>query len=74
MSKVNMARSRLANEVKKNKHKSTADVESVQRARAELAAAKLAQYIERVVSAAPPFTSEQLDRLALLLRPGGEVR
>lgn len=37
----------------------------------DLAAAKLEQYIERVVSAAPPLTSEQRDKLAALLRPAG---
>jgi len=35
----------------------------------DLAAAKLADYIARVVDAAPPLTPEQRDRLALLLRP-----
>jgi hypothetical protein len=33
-----------------------------------LAAAKIAAYIERVVAAAPPLTAEQRDRLAGLLR------
>lgn len=39
--------------------------------RAELAAAKLEQYIERVVAEAPPLTPAQRDRLALLLQGGG---
>ena len=37
-------------------------------ARRDLAAANLAAYIRRVVDQAPPLTSEQRDRLALLLR------
>lgn len=39
-------------------------------ARRDLAAAKLADYIARVVDAAPPLTPAQRDRLALLLRGG----
>lgn len=39
----------------------------------DLAAAKLEQYIERIVSEAPPLTSAQRDRLALLLRGGGAL-
>lgn len=35
----------------------------------DLAAARIAEYIERVVSNAPPLTPEQADRLATLLRP-----
>jgi hypothetical protein len=35
----------------------------------DLAAAKLADYISRVVDAAPPLTPAQRDRLALLLKP-----
>jgi hypothetical protein len=38
-------------------------------ARRDLAAAKLEAYVQRVVSEAPPLTSEQRDRLAALLRP-----
>ena len=38
-------------------------------ARRELAAAKIADYIEAVVDSAPPLSLEQCDRLALLLRP-----
>ncbi|MGI9092667.1 MAG: hypothetical protein ACR2FF_04330 [Mycobacteriales bacterium] len=37
--------------------------------RRDLRAARLADYIERTVAAAPPLTGEQKDRLALLLRP-----
>ncbi|MDP9692712.1 UNVERIFIED_ORG: hypothetical protein J2X79_000241 [Arthrobacter globiformis] len=38
-------------------------------ARRDLAAAKLAQYVERVVAEAPPLTDEQVNRIARLLRP-----
>lgn len=41
-------------------------------ARRELAAAKLAAYIRRVVDEAPPLTDEQRQTLARLLR-GGQV-
>lgn len=41
-------------------------------ARRNLKAERLADYIERVVDAAPPLSSAQRDRLALLLR-GGQV-
>lgn len=37
----------------------------------EYTAARLADYIKRVVDAAPPLTADQRDRLALLLRGGG---
>lgn len=40
-------------------------------ARRDLAEASIQAYIERTVAAAPPLTSEQRDRLALLLRGGG---
>lgn len=39
-------------------------------ARRELAAAKLEDYIRRVVDGAPPLTPGQRDRLAILLRGG----
>jgi hypothetical protein len=39
-------------------------------ARAAYAEAKLAAYIEKVVSDAPDLTDEQRERLAVLLRPG----
>ena len=35
----------------------------------DLAAAKIANYIERVLAAAPPLTDHQRTRLAELLRP-----
>lgn len=40
-------------------------------AKQDLAASKLAQYVERVVAEAPPLTTEQSDRIAALLRPAG---
>ncbi|MGX1160403.1 hypothetical protein FBY31_1229 [Arthrobacter sp. SLBN-100] len=40
-------------------------------ARRNLAAAKLEQYISKVVAEAPPLSSDQLDRIAVLLRPKG---
>lgn len=39
-------------------------------ARQDLAAAKIEDYIRRTVDAAPPLTSDQRNRLALLLRGG----
>ena len=42
-------------------------------ARRDLAAARLAEHITRVVDAAPPLSVEQRDRLANLLRGGGRV-
>jgi hypothetical protein len=42
-------------------------------ARGDLKAERLAEYIRKVVDAAPPLTPAQRDRLAILLRPvGGE--
>lgn len=37
--------------------------------RRELKEAKLAAYVERVVAEAPDLTDEQVNRIALLLRP-----
>lgn len=42
-------------------------------ARRDLAAAKLAHYIERVVAESPPFTPDQRARLAALLRGGASA-
>lgn len=69
MSKINQARSRLANEVKKSKK--TENREAVRLARAELAEAKLRKYIAEVVAQAPALSGDQLARLAALLRPTG---
>lgn len=38
-------------------------------ARRDFAAEKIASYIQRTVSAAPPLTREQIDRLRVLLEP-----
>lgn len=38
-------------------------------ARQQLKAAKLSDYVAKVVAEAPELTPEQLDRIALLLRP-----
>jgi hypothetical protein len=46
-----------------------ADAEKTLNLRRELKEAKLTAYIEQVVAIAPPFTDEQIDRLAALLRP-----
>ena len=37
----------------------------------DLATARIAEYVTRVVDAAPPLTPEQRDRIAALLRPAG---
>ncbi|MGI8578868.1 MAG: hypothetical protein ACR2KG_13360 [Nocardioidaceae bacterium] len=37
----------------------------------DLAAEKLADYVARIVGAAPPLTAEQLDRIACVLRTAG---
>lgn len=47
------------------------DTASITTARRDLAAEKIAQYVERTVSSAPPLTDEQRDRIAALLRPVG---
>lgn len=49
------------------------DSEAATEARRDYYAAKLADYVQRTVAAAPPLTDEQLDRIAVLLR-GGESR
>ncbi len=38
--------------------------------RSELAAARIAAYVEKVVAEAPPLTADQRARLAALLNPG----
>jgi len=40
-------------------------------ARRELKAARIEEYVRRVVDQSPSLTAEQLDRLAQLLRAGG---
>lgn len=46
------------------------DVDSLPQLRTDLAAARLEEYIRRVVDAAPPLAAAQRERLALLLLPG----
>lgn len=58
------ARSCLANTVEAD----PTNVDAIADARRELKAARLADYITRVVDEAPPLTGEQRNRLALLLR------
>jgi hypothetical protein len=41
--------------------------------RAELKARRLEDHIRAVVDSAPPLTAEQRDRLALILRGGGDA-
>ncbi|WP_273733367.1 hypothetical protein [Mycolicibacterium septicum] len=58
----------------RNKLASTArhhsdDPSKIDDARRDLAEAKIADYVERVLAAAPPLTDEQRVRLAELLRP-----
>lgn len=45
-----------------------ADAPQVADLRRDLAAAKIAAYIEKVVAAAPPLTTAQVDELSLLFR------
>lgn len=47
------------------------DTAGLEIARRDLAAAKLEAYVSRVVADAPQLLPEQLDRVAVLLRPGG---
>lgn len=63
------ARSRLGVATRR---KQPSEIES---ARQDLAAAKLEAYVEKIVSGAPPLTTEQRARLAALftLTPGGET-
>lgn len=42
-------------------------------ARRELKTITLSEHVAKVVNSWPPLTPEQLDRVAVLLRPGGEV-
>ncbi|WP_420123714.1 hypothetical protein [Nakamurella sp.] len=37
----------------------------------DLATARIAEYVQRVVASAPPLRPEQIDRLSALLRGGG---
>ncbi|QNF93578.1 hypothetical protein [Janibacter sp. YB324] len=42
-------------------------------ARRQLRETRLAEHIAKVVAEAPPLTAEQRDRLAVLLRGGGQI-
>lgn len=66
MSKALDARNRLGGLVRLNPD----DTAKIAAARRDLAAAKLADYIERVVSEAPDLSTEQREKLAQLLRGG----
>ena len=46
------------------------DSEAIAQARRDLAAAKIAAYVERVVADAPPLTDEQRDRLSAIIGAG----
>jgi len=46
--------------------------QSAEEARRRLAAAKLEQYVSRVVAQAPVLTDEQVDRITSLLRKGAQ--
>ncbi|WPU08102.1 hypothetical protein [Pseudarthrobacter oxydans] len=48
------------------------DAPGLMKARRDLAAANIAQYIQRVVSEAPPLQDAQVDAITMLLRPGGK--
>ena len=45
------------------------DPERLKNARRDLAAAKLEAFIDKTIADAPPLTVEQLNRVAVLLRP-----
>ncbi|POX90646.1 hypothetical protein C3477_06820 [Mycobacterium kansasii] len=59
------ARGRLADASFRRPHEDHSDI------RRELAAAKIAACIRRVLAEAPALTSEQCDRIAAILRGGG---
>jgi len=50
----------------------TPDDPDLQDARRDLRSARLADYIARTIAGAPPLSTEQRDRLALLLRGTAE--
>jgi hypothetical protein len=47
------------------------DPKAIEDARRDLAAEKIAAYVDKVLDAAPPLTDEQRARLAELLHAGG---
>lgn len=66
-SNVAMQRSRVA--VAHRRH----DSEAIRSATRDLAAAKLSDYVARIVAEAPPLTGAQCDRIAALLRGGPDA-
>jgi F0F1-type ATP synthase delta subunit len=62
---ITQARARIASLSRSRAH----DDPDLAAARRDLAAAKLERYVEQVIAAAPPLTSEQLDRIVSILRP-----
>lgn len=65
MSEINHHKCRVA---ALSRSRSETDQELLE-ARQSLKAAKLAAYVQRVVGEAPDLSDEQVDRIALLLRP-----
>ena len=71
---ITLARSHLANEVKRSKRMPDPDSQArVADARRELIAAKLEAHIRAVVASSPPLTEEQKLQLSTLLRDGRPV-
>lgn len=66
-SEVLKARSRLATKSRASVRATEAEIAEAKR---DLAAAKIADYVQKVVASAPPLSDEQLTRLAGLLRVG----
>ncbi|WP_420112336.1 hypothetical protein [Pseudactinotalea sp.] len=64
MSEVLKARSALGNATRRG------DDGAAEDARRDLAAAKIAAYVEKVVAEAPPLTAEQRDRLSAIISAG----
>lgn len=62
------ARSRLAT---LSRRSVAASSDQIDDARRDLAEAKIVNYVEKIVAAAPPLSDEQRDRIAALLRAGG---
>jgi len=62
---------RASRQVRRLPHDAEAQ-DQLTRTRAELAEAKLADYIRRTVDAAPPLSADQRARLALLLAPDAD--
>ncbi len=67
---VSQTHSRLVNAVKKSRRDPSARAE-VEQARRQLAEAKLAAYIQRVVDEVPPLSADARQRLAALLGSRG---